>query len=90
MYFTMETSVKFKLTCGENPLKQIRQALGLTQCEFAKSLGTYQKTIVRWEKGQTTPLLSLKQIKALEREMGKLGLRFQDLPDEFETQDRES
>jgi DNA-binding XRE family transcriptional regulator len=80
----METSVKVKLTSGENPLKQIRLALGLTQCEFAESLGTYQKTIVRWEKGQTAPKFSLKQIKALEREMAKLGLRFQDLPDEFD------
>jgi putative transcriptional regulator len=79
----MEVSVKVKLNPKENPLKQIRQALGLTQCEFAKALGTYQKTIVRWEKGETKPMFTIAQIKALQREMDKIGLDFRDLPDDL-------
>lgn len=79
----METLVKVKLISGENPLKQIRQALGMTQREFAKALGTYQKTIVRWENGETKPMFTISQVKALQREMAKVGLDFEDLPDEI-------
>jgi len=79
----MKASPSVKLKPEENPLKQIRQALGMTQCEFAKALGTYQKTVVRWEKGETKPMFSVPQIKALQREMWKVGLEWQDLPDEF-------
>jgi DNA-binding transcriptional regulator YiaG len=80
---TMETLVKVKLISGENALKQVRQALGMTQREFADALGTYQKTIVRWEKGETKPMFSVSQVKALQRQMEKIGLSLQDLPDDL-------
>lgn len=78
----METVVKVKLVEGENALKQIRQALGMSQRKFAEALGTYQKTIVRWENGETKPMFSVAQVKALQREMWKVGLEWQDLPDD--------
>jgi len=68
---------------GISPLKQIRKALGLTQSEFAAVIGTHQGCVARWERGKTQASLTLKQIKALQREMRKLGLDFQDLPDDL-------
>lgn len=36
-------------------LKQWRMLTGLTQEDFAKSVGKDRTTIVRWEKGETQP-----------------------------------
>jgi len=77
----METVKKVKLDLKENPLKQIRQALGMTQIEFANAIRATQRSIVRWENNQTTPALTISQIKALEKQMTKIGLTFADLPD---------
>jgi putative transcriptional regulator len=79
----MEALAKVKLNPEENSLKQIREALGLTQIEFAKAIQATQRSIVRWENGQTKPMFSIAQIKALQREMRKLGLDFDDLPDDL-------
>lgn len=79
----MKTQLKVKLVSGENALKQVRQALGMTYREFAKALGTYPKTIARWEKGETKPMFSVSQMKALQRQMEKVGLSLQDLPDDL-------
>lgn len=79
----MKTLVKVKLVSGENALKQIRKALGMTHRQFAEALGTYPKTIVRWEKGETKPMFSVPQMKALQREMKKIGLDIDDLPDDL-------
>jgi putative transcriptional regulator len=67
----------------ENPLKQIREALGISQEEFGKTLGTHRVSIKRWENGQIKPMFSSAQVKALQREMRKLGLDFEDLPDDL-------
>lgn len=82
-YCTMEPVAKVKLVEGENALKQIRQALGMSQRKFAEALGTYQKTIVRWENGETKAMLSLAQIKALQKAMRQIGLDIEDLPDDL-------
>jgi DNA-binding XRE family transcriptional regulator len=78
----MET-VKVKLNFKENPLKQIRQELGMTQIEFANAIKATQRSIVRWENGQTKPAFTIAQIKAIQRQLKKLGLDFSDLPDDF-------
>lgn len=36
-------------------LKAARKAAGLTQKQFADSLGVYQKDISRWETGEVSP-----------------------------------
>ncbi|MCA2621236.1 MULTISPECIES: helix-turn-helix transcriptional regulator [unclassified Microcystis] len=79
----MEPVAKVKLVEGENALKQIRQALGMSQRKFAEALGTYQKTVVRWENGETKAMLSLAQIKALQKAMRQIGLDIEDLPDDL-------
>lgn len=79
----MEPVVKVKLVEGENALKQIRQALGMSQRKFAEALGTYQKTIVRWENGETKPMFSVPQMKALQKAMREIGLDVTDLPDDL-------
>lgn len=80
---TMDTVAKVKLIEGVNPLKQIREALGMSQRKFAQTIGVNHSTIFRWENGQTKPLFSVAQVKALQREMWKLGLEWQDLPDDL-------
>jgi putative transcriptional regulator len=76
-------TVQFKLNGRENILRQIRLALGLTQEEFGKLFCVGRLTIIRWENGQREPTFTLPQIKALQLELLKLGLDFQDLPDNW-------
>jgi DNA-binding XRE family transcriptional regulator len=79
----MKPVVKVKLISGENALKQVREALGMTQMEFAKAIKATHRSIVRWENGQTKPQFSIPQIKALVNEMQKIGLDITDLPDDL-------
>jgi transcriptional regulator with XRE-family HTH domain len=79
-------STKLKLNSQENVLKQLRKALGYTQREFAFALNTTHRTLVRYELGQRDPVLSLSQIKKLQLLLFKLGLDFQDLPDDWNIQ----
>lgn len=80
----MKLVVKVKLDSKENILKQIRQALGISQEEFAKRLGVNRSSVARWETGYTKDAsFTLRQIKALEKEIGKIGLSFADLPDDL-------
>lgn len=76
----MEAFSKVKIDPQKNILKQIRQALGMTQEEFARAIKAHQVSVARWETSRS-PSLNIAQIKALEREMAKIGLRFADLPD---------
>ncbi len=78
----MESSKCVQIISGVSALKQIREALGLTQAEFAKAIGTHQVCVARWERGKTKTSLTLRQVKALQQELAKLGLDFGDLPDE--------
>ena len=80
---TMETVVKVKLIVGENALKQIREALGMSQRRFAKTIGVNHMTIFRWENGQTKPMFSVAQVKALQKAMKEIGLDVTDLPDDL-------
>lgn len=80
---------KFKLREDENVLKQVREALELTQEEFALILGAGRRSIIRWEKGQTVPMLTLPQIKALQQQLRKLELDFEDIPDDWNVKIKE-
>lgn len=80
---TMRTITKVKLISGENALKQVREALGMSQRKFAKTIGVNHTTIFRWENGQTKPMFSVAQVKALQKAMKEIGLDFTDLPDDF-------
>jgi DNA-binding transcriptional regulator YiaG len=64
-------------------VKEIRQALGMTQEEFALAIKAHRVSVAKWETTRKHPSLTLPQIKALQREMWKIGLDFSDLPDEF-------
>lgn len=78
----MEAFSKVKIDPQKNILKQIRQALGMTQEEFARAINAHQVSVARWETSRN-PSLNIAQIKALEREMAKIGLSFADLPDDL-------
>lgn len=75
--------VQFKINCRENVLKQVRIALGMTQKEFAIAIGIAERSMTRYENGYREPVFTLSQIKALQLHLWKLGLDFQDLPDDW-------
>jgi len=55
-------------------VKQTRKRLGLTQLQFAKTLGVSFQSVNRWERGRTKPLpIILKQIELMVKEMGDRG-----------------
>jgi len=55
-------------------VKETRKRLGLTQLQFAKTLGVSFQSVNRWERGKTKPLpIVLKQIEGMVREMGDRG-----------------
>ncbi|MEW6496804.1 MAG: helix-turn-helix transcriptional regulator [Cyanobacteriota bacterium] len=65
---------------GESTLRQLRERAGLTQEELARRCGIPVRTYQRWETGETEARPSVRQIKALCRE---LKISIEDLPDEF-------
>lgn len=65
---------------GESTLRQLRERAGLTQEELARRCGIPVRTYQRWETGETEARPSVRQIKALCRE---LKIPIEHLPDEF-------
>jgi transcriptional regulator with XRE-family HTH domain len=58
-------------------VKETRKRLGLTQVQFAKTLGVSFQSVNRWQRGKTKPLpIVLKQIELMVKEMSD---RAQDL-----------
>ncbi len=52
-------------------VKETRKRLGLTQLQFAKTLGVSFQSVNRWERGRTKPLpIALKHIEVMVKEMG--------------------
>jgi len=55
-------------------VKETRKRLGLTQLQFAKTLGVSFQSVNRWERGKTKPLpIILKQIEEMVKELGARG-----------------
>jgi DNA-binding transcriptional regulator YiaG len=53
-------------------IRELREALGLTQEQFAARIGMTTSTVNRWENGRGTPSpLALKQIEALRKKLKK-------------------
>jgi transcriptional regulator with XRE-family HTH domain len=73
---------KKKSSSGEadSPLKRLREEAGFSQEELARRIGVSVTTISRWERGVSPAMLSVPQMKALCRELGK---SIEELPDEF-------
>ena len=73
-----------KLSLGENlksdeldvgdRIRELRQALGLTQEKFAAKLGVTFPTVNRWENKHAKPSpLAMEKIEALAKRLGKGG-----------------
>lgn len=82
-------SRKFKLRADENVLKQVRKALGMTQEKFALVIGVGCRSLIRYENGQRLPTFTLPQIKALQQQLRKLELDFEDIPDDWNVKIKE-
>ncbi len=79
----MNSEKKFNFKEGESPLKQIRDALNLSQEGFGRLIGVSYKTISRWELGLTEPSFTVPQLKRLQEAIQPLGLHVLDLPDQM-------
>ncbi|MEB3179066.1 MAG: helix-turn-helix transcriptional regulator [Nostocaceae cyanobacterium] len=65
---------------NQSPLKKLREEAGLSQEELARRVGVSVTTISRWERGASSPMLTVPQMKALCKALGK---SLDELPDEF-------
>jgi transcriptional regulator with XRE-family HTH domain len=70
---------------NESPLKKLREEAGLSQQELASSIGVGVTTVSRWERGVSEAMLTVPQMKALCKLLGK---SIEELPDEFGTKRR--
>jgi transcriptional regulator with XRE-family HTH domain len=71
---------KFAADEAESPLKKLRESAGLSQQELAVRIGVAVTTISRWERGVSVAMLTVPQMKALCKALGK---SLDELPDEF-------
>jgi transcriptional regulator with XRE-family HTH domain len=68
-----------EILCAQQPaigklVRDLRQAMKLSQEKFAAELGVTFPTINRWENGRATPSpLALKQINSLLEQLGERG-----------------
>ncbi|MCU0540955.1 MAG: helix-turn-helix transcriptional regulator [Oscillatoriaceae cyanobacterium Prado104] len=65
----------------ESHLRKLREELEMSQEDFARELGVSSQTISRWELGKNLPTFTVKQIKALEKLLARIGKSIGDLPD---------
>lgn len=72
--------IQARVKRGESVLKAIREQLGYSQQELAYRLGVGVATLSRWERGKPA-LLTIAQVKALNKEIRQLGLTVDNLPD---------
>lgn len=72
-----------KVELGESPLKAIRGELDMSQQQFASFLGLAVSTVSRWERGQGTPVFSMKQFKLLLSALSAKGISLSQLPDDL-------
>jgi DNA-binding transcriptional regulator YiaG len=68
---------------GQNPMKRIREVLGLSQVGFAQLLGLDPNAVSRWERGQGTPRFTPGQFKVLLQSLEIHGYTIKDLPDDL-------
>ena len=58
-------------TSGQNPVRELRNQLGLTQEEFAHAIAVTVSTVNRWENGHANPSkLAWRAIQSLARKRG--------------------
>jgi transcriptional regulator with XRE-family HTH domain len=65
---------------ADSPLKRLREEAGFSQEELARRIRVSVTTISRWERGVSPAMLSVPQMKALCKELGKT---IEELPDDF-------
>lgn len=78
---------KGQQTETNSPLKEMREAVGLSQQELATRMNIAVSTISRWERGIAEPTMTVAQMKAFCRAIGKT---LEDLPDSLIAQETRS
>lgn len=67
---------------GTHPLKAIREALGMSQQEFATQLGVAVASVSRWERGLSQMSLTVPQMKKFTKLLREINMTIEDIPDE--------
>lgn len=84
-YGIMKSKDKSSIS-GDSPLpiafREIRTKMNLSQDDFARLLGVKQNSVGRWERGETTPVFKISQIKKLISVLEQAGIPLNELPDE--------
>lgn len=68
-----------------HPLKLIRQALGLSQPDFAEMLSVRPMTVSNWETGRRHLGWDLEQAAKVDSALAKIGKRISDFVEQTET-----
>lgn len=68
-----------------HPLKLIRQALGLSQPDFADLVGVRAMTVSRWETGLREVGWDVHQAAQVDLALAKIGKRISDFVEQTET-----
>jgi transcriptional regulator with XRE-family HTH domain len=68
-----------------HPLKLIRQALGLSQPDFADLVGVRSMTVSRWETGLREVGWDVNQAAKVDLALAKIGKRISDFVEQTET-----
>lgn len=70
----------YRYEATKSPFREIRLNVKLSQEQLAREIGVVSSTIRRWEKGETEPTMTVKQMKEFCRSVGR---KLDDLPDSF-------
>ncbi|BAU11522.1 helix-turn-helix domain protein [Leptolyngbya sp. NIES-3755] len=62
---------KRQLTETNSPIKKMREAVNLSQEELARLMDISVSTVSRWERGLAEPTMTVAQMKAFCRAIGK-------------------
>ena len=75
---------KPQLKEGVSYLKQVREAVKLSQEDLARKIGVTSKTVYRWEAGKFAVHLTASQWKTLHKEIFEpLNIGIYDIPDDL-------
>lgn len=77
----LNDSDKFEIKSNSSAFLQIREFLKMSRRQFGEYIGANEDTIGNWERGTTTPWLSIPQIKRLNKLLLQAGVTWDDLPD---------
>jgi len=72
-----------KIQEGDSALKVIREALDMSQQEFASYIGVSTTSVSRWERGASPMTMTIKQTLKFMELLRRIGMTLDNLPDDM-------